>query len=68
MLRLCTENEFDRYIDFAYSLAMDPAKSGYPTYCDGIKTKTMFVDRTLEAFERETEQLLLFEHKGEVGG
>ena len=68
MLRVCTKNEFDQYIDFAYGLAMDPEKSGYPTYCDGIKTKDMFVERSLKAFERETEQMLLFEYEGEVQG
>ena len=68
MLRICTEKEFDRYVDFAYGLALDPEKSGYPTYCDGIKTKAMFVERSLKAFERETEQMLLFEHEGEVQG
>lgn len=68
MLRLCTKDEFNRYIDFAYELALDLTKSGYPTYCDGIKTKTMLVERALKAFERETEQMLLFELEGEVQG
>ena len=43
MLRILEEDEFDKYIDFAYELATDPAKSGYPTYADGIKTKERFV-------------------------
>ena len=68
MLRLCTEKEFEQYLDFAYGLAMDPAKSGYPTYCDGIKTKAMFAERALKAFERDTEEMLLFEHEGETRG
>lgn len=68
MLRLCSKNEFDRYADFLYELAMDLTKSGYPTYCDGIKTKEMFVERSLKAFERDTEHMLLFEYEGEVQG
>jgi N-acetylglutamate synthase-like GNAT family acetyltransferase len=68
MLRLCSEKEFDQYKDFAYELAMDLTKSGYPTYCDRIKTKAMFIDRSLKAFERETEQLLLYELEGQVQG
>ena len=68
MLSLCSKDEFNRYIDFAYALALDLTKSGYPTYCDGVKTKTMFVERSLKAFDRETEQMLLFELEGEVQG
>ena len=68
MLRLCTKGELGQYIDFAFALASDPEKSGYPTYCDGIKTKDMFIRRTYEAFARETEELLLFELDGEVQG
>ena len=68
MLRLCSREEFSHYIDFAYELASDLTKSGYPTYCDGVKTKKMFVERSLKAFERETEQMLIFELEGEVHG
>ena len=68
MLRPCSESEFEKYIDFAYGLATDPTKSGYPTYCDKIKTKEMFIARSREAFCRETEQMLLFEYDGEVQG
>ncbi|MBQ1877742.1 MAG: hypothetical protein II161_02905, partial [Erysipelotrichaceae bacterium] len=68
MLRLCSKEEFDKYVDFAYDLALDVTKSGYPTYCDGVKTKEMFIERSLKAFDRETEQMLLFELEGEVQG
>ena len=68
MLRLCSKEEFDQYVDFAYDLALDVTKSGYPTYCDGVKTKEMFIERSLKAFDRETEQMLLFELEGEVQG
>ncbi len=68
MLRSCLREEFDQYGDFAYELAEDLTKSGYPTYCDGIKTKDMFVERSLKAFERDTEEMLIFEQEGEVRG
>ena len=68
MLRLCSKEEFFHYLDFAYELASDLTKSGYPTYCDGVKTKEMFVKRSVKAFERENEQMLLFELEGEVQG
>ena len=68
MLRPCTKEEFDRLSGFAYGLASDPARSGYPTYCDGVKTKEMFLERSAKAFERETERMLLFELEGEVQG
>ncbi len=68
MLRTCSKDEFNEYIDFAYELATDLTRSGYPTYCDGIKTKAMFVERSRKAFERETEDILLFVYEGEVQG
>ena len=68
MLQLCNRNDFELYADFVYEMAMDLAKSGYPTYCDMIKTKEMFIDRCLKAFERENEEMLLFVYEGEVQG
>jgi len=68
MLRKCTRDEFESGIDLAYGLALDPTRSGYPTYCDMIKTKEMFTARSLEAFESETEEMLLFEYGGKAAG
>ena len=51
MLLECSRNDFEKYTDFAFELALDPSKSGYPTYRDGIKTKAMFVERLLKAFD-----------------
>ena len=68
MLRNLEEREFDRYVEFAYRLALDMTKSGYPTYADGIKTKEDFVSRSREAFSREGEGILLFERGGKTAG
>lgn len=68
MLRLIKEAEFDRCIGFAYELALDPARSGYPVYYDGMKTREDFVSRTRKALERPGEDVLLFEEDGEVEG
>ncbi len=68
MLIPLKREEFDQYIDFIYALALDPAKSGYPTYADGIKTKADFVNRSLRAFERENEGILLYERAGRTAG
>ncbi len=68
MLRILEEDEFDKYIDFAYELATDPAKSGYPSYADGIKTKERFVKRARKAFELDEEDILLFEKDDSVKG
>lgn len=43
MLKKTTANEAEAYLDFAYSLALDPSRSGYPTYTDGIKTREDFL-------------------------
>lgn len=68
MLKKCTEPEFEKYVDFIYELALVPSKSGYPTYNDGIKTKEMFLERSRKAFSKNTEDILLFEHNGNVEG
>lgn len=68
MLRVCSQSEFASLVDFAYGLAADLTKSGYPSYCDGIKTKADFVERAGKAFERQTEEMLVFEQAGEVRG
>ena len=68
MLLECTKNDFEKYKDFAFELALDLSKSGYPTYRDGIKTKAMFFERLLKAFDREDEEILLFVYDGAVQG
>ena len=68
MLLECSKNDFEKYMDFAFELTLDLSKSGYPTYRDGIKTKAMFVERLLKAFDREDEQMLLFVYDGSVQG
>lgn len=68
MLKRLEEQDFDQYVDFAYQLALDMTKSGYPTYADGIKTKDDFITRARKAFTTSTEGILLFEHDGATAG
>ncbi len=68
MLRKIKAYEFDRYAEFAYRLAMEPACSGFPLYTDGIKTKEDFLERSRRGLCREEEELLLFEREGNVQG
>lgn len=68
MLRVLEEAEFDKYIDFAYNLALDLTKSSYPTYTDGIKTKEDFIARAKVSFRKESEEIMLFEVDGSVEG
>lgn len=68
MLKRLEEQDFDHYVEFAYDLASDMTRSGYPTYADGIKTKQDFVDRARKAFSRDGEEILLFERNGKTAG
>lgn len=68
MLIPLQEKDFDRYIDFAYELALDPARSGYPAYFDGIKTKEDFIAAARKAFSRPDEELLLYQEEGRTEG
>ncbi len=68
MLIECSKNDFEKYVDIAYELALDLSKSGYPTYRDGIKTKATFVESLINTFEHEDEQMLLFMRDGAIQG
>lgn len=68
MLRLLTPPEFSAYVDFAYDLALDLTRSGYPIYCDGIKTKEDFIARAQKSLNSPGEDILLFLKDGQVEG
>ena len=68
MLSTITQEEFNQYLDFAYQLALDPNKSGYPTYTDGIKTKEDFIKMAERGLEGEPDEILLFRQNGRVEG
>lgn len=68
MLRKLEEQDFEQYVDFAYGLALDMTKSGYPTYADGIKTKDDFIARARKAFLTGNEEILLFEQGNVTAG
>ena len=68
MLVPLQEKDFDKYIDFAYELALDPARCFYPVYFDGIKTKEYFIAKARRAFTRPTEEILLYQADGAVEG
>lgn len=68
MLRRPTAKEAEQYIDFAYKMALDPERSGYPTFTDGIKTKEDFIETCRYAFTREDRRVLLYMENGSVSG
>ena len=68
MLRKLKENEFEQYIDFAYSLAMDLSKSAFPIYTDGVKDKAYFREVAQRGLERKNHEILLYERDGVVEG
>lgn len=49
-----------KYGELVYSLTLDPAKSSYPTYADGIKTKADFLRAAQQSAAGEMSELLLF--------
>lgn len=68
MLMKATVEDIKKYGELAYSLALNPAKSCYPTYGDGIKTKKDFLDAAERAAAEDTSELLLFYMDGNVEG
>ena len=68
MLRELNQSNYKNYLDWAYSLALDMTRSGYPTYADGLKTRAEFDEIAALAFAREHEGALLFEEGGKALG
>lgn len=68
MLIQATADDITKYGDLAYRLALDPATSCYPTYCDGIKTRTDFLSAAEYAVSGATSALWLFSLDGRVEG
>lgn len=68
MLIKAAKEDIAQYMDFAYSLALDQAKSGYPLWSDGISTKEEFVDYVWESYRNDDRDILLFVVDGVVEG
>jgi len=68
MLIKATLEDIESYGNMAYQLALNPAKSSYPAYGDGIKTKEDFFEDAEGAVTKETSDLLLFVLDGTVEG
>ena len=68
MLVKAVKGDIEQYMDFAYSIAMDQAKSGYPLWSDGISTKEEFVDHVWKSYRNDDRDILLFIVDGVVEG
>ncbi|MCD8130512.1 MAG: hypothetical protein LUE16_04430 [Lachnospiraceae bacterium] len=68
MLVKATKEDIEQYMDFAYSLAMDQTKSGYPLCSDGVSTKEEFVEQVWKSFHNDYRDVLLFVIDGAVEG
>lgn len=68
MIRKINENEFEKYIDFAYALAMDLSHASFPIFTDGVKTKEYFYEVSKRGITRENHEILLFEKSGVIEG
>lgn len=68
MLIRATKSDIEKYIDFAYSLATDQTRSGYPLFSDGISTKAQFIKHLWNGFEGKDSDILLFVSDEKVDG
>lgn len=68
MLIPLQEKDFNKYIDFAYELDMDPVHASYNIYYDGIKTKADFIAAARKAFTQPHERILLYQEGGRTEG
>ena len=60
MLVPLQEKDFDKYVDFAYELALDPARTCYPVYYDGVKTREIFLEDARKGVSLPNEEILLY--------
>ena len=68
MLVKAKKEDIEQYMEFAYSLALDQTRSGYPLFSDGISTKEQFVDHVWKSYRDDGRDLLLFVIDGLVEG
>lgn len=69
MLKTLKLDEFEKYAEYAYGLALDMSRSSYPTYADGIKTREDFMSKAKRGISGDPNtEILLFESKGSVKG
>ena len=68
MLVPLQEKDFHKYIDFAYELALDPARTCYPVYYDGVKTRALFEADARKGISLPEDQILLYEEDGVIEG
>ncbi len=60
MLKQISKAELNTYLDYAYNLALDFKSSSYPSYNDGIKTKSDFVNKAHKSMDDDNSEILLF--------
>lgn len=68
MLRKLEREEFGRYIDQAYQWALIPEYTSYPVYYDGVKTREEYIEMSLNSFDRDKEEILLYLEEGKCTG
>ncbi len=68
MLTPARKADIDAHIELFYALSQDLTRSSFPTYTDGIKTKSEFFGAVYDGLGREDEELLLYSEDGEVLG
>ncbi len=68
MLRKPHPGEMECLLSDAYALTLDPTRSGYPAYTDGIKSRAEFETELRKGFTQENWTLLLYEKAGAVLG
>ena len=68
MLVKAQKEDIEQYMEFAYSLALDQTRSGYPLFSDGISTKEQFVDHVWKSYDNDDRDILLFVIDGLVEG
>ncbi|MDE7222547.1 MAG: hypothetical protein K2O34_02045 [Acetatifactor sp.] len=68
MLRKINEDLWREYVNYAYELSLQPEKTSYPVYYDGIKTKEDFIRRTEKSSSIEDEEILLYEDEEKICG
>lgn len=68
MICHCTKEEWMRLALPAWEMLKDLSQVSFPLYCDGVKTRETFFQRSQEAFMVGEEEMLLFQEQGRFAG
>lgn len=68
MLKRMKKEEIEQYVEYGYALSLNPAKSAYPAFFDGIQTKEDYYSHLVKSTTRKNYEAFVHLLDGKVNG